>query len=60
MSNKNCPSITRTNLIGRTIFLTSEKISYDQSQAADGIFLLVKKMASVFPPFRKASQANGE
>ena len=26
------------NLIGRTIFLTSEKISYDQSQAADEIF----------------------
>ena len=59
MSNKNGPSITRTNLIGRTIFVTSEK-HCPTNHRPQTKFFTSEKIVSVFPPFRRASQANDE
>ena len=49
--NKNSLSLMRSNLIGHTIILTSEKYRMT-NQKPDTIFSQVRKFVSVFPALR--------
>lgn len=52
MSNKNGPSITRTNLIGRTIFVTSEK-HCPTNHRPQTKFFTCEKNSIGFPAFQE-------
>ena len=56
LKNKNGLSKPRNNLIGHTIFLTSEKYRM-RPVIGHMIFFTSEKMISVFPPFGAASQS---